>query len=501
MNLPKKLTSWREALPVLLRCLAIALAATLVGALAVGASWLMHRPVGYSGDAHTSSLISPDFASGFDVAWEVTAADLGVGGSLRAYEEIDGLLVALFGEKGQPSTLVGLDLSGEKPSVLWRREVSAVDSPMFAWEDSVVVAGQTIRVSDGEVTATWDTPLPTDATSRFVQSDDEAFINVGGDHVDPGHTGFSRVTWPVVVVCYPRDMAQVVQNFDYLCLGWNKDGTEAWRYEVSLSSEDLQGPGIPLSATPVDGYVPVSPNFGYEDRPVSAFLHLADGVLVESATYNADTLVPVADGWLLEGGTNDPRQRLLVTLAPDGTEVSRTLLANPLIHVSDVGSATCWDEEGRVARPTSEQAASTLTSGEFPWASVCVQRNQNFKEGFSMLNGHRLMTTNGAGGAENGTYPESLIAATDGSLILSLPPKDKDSPDKNPPMNLYTAPSGIQLASLEDVGLHDAVPFYDDLLIASPAHTDSWSARLRSFLGFYPHPDTVLMGITPKRAG
>ena len=500
MNLPKKLTSLREALPTILRCLAIALAATLVGALAVGASWLMHRPVGYSGDAHTSSLISPDFASGFDVAWEVTAADLGVGGSLRAYEEIDGLLVALFGEKGQPSTLVGLDLSGEKPSVLWRREVSAVDSPMFAWEDSVVVAGQTIRVADGEVTATWDTPLPTDATSRFVQSDDEAFINVGGDHVDPGHTGFSRVTWPVVVVCYPRDKPYGVQDFDYLCLGWNKDGTEAWRYEVSLSSEDLQGPGLPLPVTAVDGYVPVSRSFNYEDRPVSAFLHLADGVLVESATYNARGLHPVADGWLLEGGTNDPRQRLLVTLAPDGTEVSRTRLADPLIHVSDVGSATCWDEEGRVARPTSEQAASTLTSGEFPWASVCVQRNQNFKEGFSMLNGHRLMTTNGAGGAENGTYPESLIAATDGSLILSQPPEDKDSTDKNPPMNLYTAPSGIQLASLEDVGLHDAVPFYDDLLIASPTRSDSWLTRLRSFLGFYPHSDTVLMGITPKRA-
>ena len=501
MNLPKKLTSWREALPVLLHCLTITLAVALVGALAVGASWLMHRPVGYSGNARVSSTLSPDFASGFDVAWEVTASDLGVSGSLLTYVKVDGFIVALFGEKGQPSTLVGLDLSGEKPSVLWRREVSAVDSPMFAWEDSVVVAGQTIRVADGEVTATWDTPLPTDATSRFVQSDDEAFINVGGDHVDPGHTGFSRVTWPVVVVCYPRDMAQVVQNFDYLCLGWNKDGTEAWRYEVSLSSEDLQGPGIPLSATPVDGYVPVSPNFGYEDRPVSAFLHLADGVLVESATYNADTLVPVADGWLLEGGTNDPRQRLLVTLAPDGTEVSRTLLANPLIHVSDVGSATCWDEEGRVARPTSEQAASTLTSGEFPWASVCVQRDEHFKESFSLMNGRRLMATNGAGGAESGTYPESLIPATDGSLILSQPPKDKDSTDKNPPMNLYTAPSGIQLASLEDVGAHHATLFYDDLLIAYPARSDSWSARLCSYLGTYPHPDTVLMGITPKRAG
>ena len=460
MNLPKKLTSLREALPTILRCLAIALAATLVGALAVGASWLMHRPVGYSGDAHTSSLISPDFASGFDVAWEVTASDLGVSGSLLTYVKVDGFIVALFGEKGQPSTLVGLDLSGEKPSVLWRREVSAVDSPMFAWEDSIVVAGQTIRVSDGEVTATWEMPLPADATTRFELHDTAALINVGGAQVNPGYTRFLRVTWPVIVVCYPRDKPYGVQDFDYLCLGWNKDGTEAWRYEVSLSSEDLQGPGLPLPVTAVDGYVPVSRNFNYEDRQVGAFLHLADGVLVESATYNARGLQPVADGWLLEGGTNDPRQRLLVTLAPDGTDVSRTLLANPLIHVSDVGSATCWDEEGRVARPTSEQATATLTSGEFPWASVCVQRNQNSTKGFSMLNGHRLMATNGAGGAENGTYPESLIAATDGSLILSQPPEDKDSTDKNPPMNLYTAPSGIQLASLEEVCLHAALPSY-----------------------------------------
>ena len=500
MNLPKKLTSWREALPTVLRRLAIALAVALVGALAVGASWLMHRPVGYSGNARVSSTLSPDFASGFDVAWEVTASDLGVSGPLLTYVKVDGFIVAVFGEKDQPSTLVGLDLSGEKPSVLWRREVPTLEGPMLAWEDSVVVAGQTIRVADGEVTATWDTPLPADATTRFVPQDTAAFINVGGDPVDPGYTGFSRVTWPAVVVCYARDMARAVQNFTYLCLGWNKDGTEAWRYEMTLSSEDLQGPGIPLPVTAVDGYVPVSRNFEYEHRKVGGFLHLADGVLVESATYDADALVPVADGWLLEGGTNDPRQRLLVTLAPDGTEVSRTLLADPLIHVSDVGSATCWDEEGRVALPTSEQATSTLTSGEFPWASVCVQRDEHFKEGFSMLNGHRLMATNGAGGAESGTYPESLIPATDGSLMLSQPPKDKDSTDKNPPMNLYATPSGIQLASLEDVGAHHATLFYDDLLIAYPARSDSWLTRLRSFLGFYPHPDTVLMGITPRRA-
>lgn len=502
MNLPKKLTSLREALPTVLRRLAIALAAPLVGALAVGSSWLMHRPVGYSGDAHTSSLISPDFASGFDVAWELTGEDLGVGGSLYAYEEVDGRLVALFGEKGQPSTLVGLDLSGENPSVLWRREVPDVDSPMFAWEDSVVVAGQTIRVADGEVTATWATPIPTHISSYFDDFNKKAFINVGGDEVNPADGGFSRVTSPVIVVCYPRDMARAVQDFDYLCLGWNKDGTEAWRYKVNvyLSPYDLQGPGIPLPVTAVDGYVPVSPNFGYEDRPVGAFLHLADGVLVESTTYNADALVPVADGWLLEGATDDPQQRALVTLAPDGTEVSRTRLVDPLMKLSDLDFVKCWDEDGNVVRPTSEQAASTLTSGEFPWASVCVQRDQHSEKGFSMLNGRRLMATNGVSGSENGTYPESLIPATDGSLILSQPPEDKDSTDKNPPMNLYAAPSGIQLASLEDVGAHHAQPFYDDLLITSPT-IDSPGAILRSYLGMYPHPDTVLMGITPKRAG
>ena len=270
---------------------------------------------------------------------------------------------------------------------------------------------------------------------------------------------------------------------------------------MNFSPYDLQGPGIPVSATPVDGYVPVSRNFNDWDRKVGAFLHLADGVLVESATYDPDALVPVADGWLLGGAMpDDPQQRALVTLAPDGTEVSRTRLADPLMKLSDLNYVKCWDEDGRVARPTSEQAASTLTSGEFPWASVCVQRDQDSKEGFSLMNGHRLMATNGAGGAENGTYPESLIPATDGSLILSLPPEDKDSTDKNPPMNLYAAPSGIQLASLEDVGVRYAQPFYEDLLITSPT-IDSPGAILRSFLGFYPHPDTVLMGITPKRAG
>ena len=494
-------TSQRKPLPSFVRRLAIALAATLVGALAVSASWLMHRPVGYSGNAHTSSLISPDFASGFDVAWEVTASDLGVSGSLWNYVKVDGFIVAVFGEKDQPSTFIGLDLSGEKPSVLWRREMPTVDGPMFVWEDSIVVAGQTIRVSDGEVTATWEMPLPADATTRFELHDTAALINVGGAQVNPGNTRFLRVTWPVIVVCYPRDKPYGVQDFDYLCLGWNKDGTEAWRYKVNFSPYNLQGPGIPLSATPVDGYVPVSRNFNDWDRKVGAFLHLADGVLVESATYDPDALVPVADGWLLGGAMpDDPQQRALVTLAPDGTEVSRTRLADPLMKLSDLDFVKCWDEDGNVVRPTSEQAATTLTSGEATWAHLCTNHDRDTGfSGVTNINGRRLKVTNEAGDSQYGSYPDSMIPATDGSLMLSQPPEDKDSTDKNPPMNLYATPSGIQLASLEDVGVRYAQPFYDDLLITSPT-IDSPGAILRSYLGMYPHSDTVLMGITPRRA-
>lgn len=501
MTLADTPTSQRKPLPSFVRRLAIALAATLVGALAVSASWLMHRPVGYSGNAHTSSLISPDFASGFDVAWEVTASDLGVSGSLWNYVKVDGFIVAVFGEKDQPSTFIGLDLSGEKPSVLWRREMPTVDGPMFVWEDSIVVAGQTIRVSDGEVTATWEMPLPADATTRFELHDTAALINVGGAQVNPGYTRFLRVTWPVIVVCYPRDKPYGVQDFDYLCLGWNKDGTEAWRYKVNFSPYNLQGPGIPLSATPVDGYVPVSRNYNYGDRKVGAFLHLADGVLVESATYNPDALVPVADGWLLGGAMPDnPQQRALVTLAPDGTEVSRTRLADPLMKLSDLDFVKCWDEDGNVVRPTSEQAATTLTSGEATWAHLCTNHDRDTGfSGVTNINGRRLKVTNEAGDSQYGSYPDSMIPATDGSLMLSQPPEDKDSTDKNPPMNLYATPSGIQLASLEDVGVRYAQPFYDDLLITSPT-IDSPGAILRSYLGMYPHPDTILMGITPKRA-
>lgn len=501
MTLADTPTSQRKSLPSFVRRLAITLVVALVATAAICVCRLTHRPVGYSGNARISSFISPDFASGFDVAWEMTASELGVSGQLYSHAKVDDTLVAIFKDKDQPPTLVAIDLRGTQPSVLWHRELAESSAPILTWDDSIIVDGQTIRVSDGEVTATWEMPLPADATSRFELHDTAALINVGGAQVNPGYTRFLRVTWPVIVVCYPRDKPYGVQDFDYLCLGWNKDGTEAWRYKVNFSPYNLQGPGIPLSATPVDGYVPVSRNYNYGDRKVGAFLHLADGVLVESATYNPDALVPVADGWLLGGAMPDnPQQRALVTLAPDGTEVSRTRLADPLMKLSDLDFVKCWDEDGNVVRPTSEQAATTLTSGEATWAHLCTNHDRDTGfSGVTNINGRRLKVTNEAGDSQYGSYPDSMIPATDGSLMLSQPPEDKDSTDKNPPMNLYATPSGIQLASLEDVGVRYAQPFYDDLLITSPT-IDSPGAILRSYLGMYPHPDTILMGITPKRA-
>ncbi len=54
----------------------------------------------------------------------------------------------------------------------------------------------------------------------------KAFINVGGDEVNPVN-GDLRVDAGHSYLP-PRDKPDAVQNpRDYPCLGWNKDGTEA----------------------------------------------------------------------------------------------------------------------------------------------------------------------------------------------------------------------------------------------------------------------------------
>ena len=112
------------------------------------------------------------------------------------------------------------------------------------------------------------------------------------------------------------------------------------------------------------------------------------------------------------------------------------------------------------------------------------------------------MTTNKDGSPETDSYPDDSILASDGSLILSPSSTwSADEPRRRATyasQSLYSAPEGVLLSNLTEVGAYGATPLYDDLLIAKPQHPNSSWHR---YLGTYPHSDTVLMGITPKRAG
>lgn len=499
MNLPKKLTSWRKALPILLRCLAIALAVALVSALAVGASWLMHRPVGYSGNARVSSTLSPDFASGFDVAWEMTASELGVSGQLYSHAKVDNTLVAIFKDKDQPPTLVAIDLRGTQPSVLWRRELAESSAPILTWDDSIVVDGQTIRVSDGQVTATWEFPIP-DSVVSGISDKGLPLLDVGQDLDRSEKMSFVAVQWPVAVMCHAGDMTKMFQDYDYMCLGYNKDGTEAWRYAADVRGFEPEKPGVPMNVPMVNGYVPAKQNTLVPGTDVNRFLNLLDGSVTEPVSADFTTLTPVTDGWAFSGTmADDSEAPALVTITANGTEVSRIPLTDNAIRMKGPDTVRCWDEIGQTITPTSEQLATTLISGEVTWAHLCTHTGDNaLPSRITAINGRSLHVTNKAGGVDRVSFPKTAAISTDGSLILSTPPTHDDREEPAPPETLYAVPSGIPLTSLDEIGVSDASVFYDDLLIATPVPERSIFLR---YLGTYPHPDTVLMGITPKRAG
>ena len=497
MTLADTPTSQRKSLPSFVRRLAITLVVALVATAAICVCRLTHRPVGYSGNARISSFLSPDFASGFDVAWEMTASELGVSGQLYSHAKVDDTLVAIFKDKDQPPTLVAIDLRGTQPSVLWHRELTESSAPILTWDDSIVVDGQTIRVSDGQVTATWEFPIPDSVTSG------SPLLYVGQDLDRSEKMSFVAVQWPVAVVCYPRDRPKMFQDYDYMCLGHNKDGTEAWRYAADVR-DDSEKPGIPMNVPMANGYVPAKQNTLVPGTDVNRFLNLLDGSVTEPVSADFTTLTPVTDGWAFSGTmADDSEAPALVTITANGTEISRIPLTDNAIRLRGADTIQCWDETGQTVTPTSEQLATTLISGEVTWAHLCTHADGDAypPRRITAINGRRLYVTNEAGGADRVSYPKTAAISTDGSLILSIPPTHDYRKEPAPPETLYAVPSGIPLTSLDEIGATDASVFYDDLLIASPTRSDSWSARLRSFLGFYPHQNTVLMGITPKRAG
>ena len=479
--------------------LAIALVMALVTAAAICVCHLTHRPVGYSGNARISSFISPDFASGFDVAWEMTASELGVSGQLYSHAKVDDTLVAIFRDKDQPPTLVAIDLRGTQPSVLWHRELAESSAPILTWDDSIVVDGQTIRVSDGQVTATWDFPIPDSVTSG-ISDKGLPLLDVGQDLDRSEKMSFVAVQWPVAVMCRAGDMPKTFQDYDYMCLGYNKDGTEAWRYAADVRGFEPEKPGVPMNVPMVNGYVPAKQNSLVPGTDVNCFLNLLDGSVTEPVSADFTTLTPVTDGWAFSGTmADDPEAPALVTITANGTEISRIPLTDNAIRLRGADTIQCWDEIGQTVTPTSEQLATTLISGEVTWAHLCTHTGDNaLPSRITAINGRRLHVTNEAGGADRVSYPKTAAISTDGSLILSTPPTHDDRKEPAPPETLYAVPSGIPLASLDEVGATYASVFYDDLLIATPVPERSIFLR---YLGTYPHPDTVLMGITPKRAG
>ena len=499
MTLADTPASQRKSLPSFVRRLAIALVVALVAAAAICVCHLTHRPVGYSGNARISSFISPDFASGFDVAWEMTASELGVSGQLYSHAKVDDTLVAIFKDKDQRPTLVAIDLRGTQPSVLWRRKLAESSAPILTWDDSIIADGQTIRVSDGQVTATWEFPIP-DSVVSGISDKGLPLLDVGQDLDRSEKMHFVAVQWPVAVMCHAGDMTKMFQDYDYMCLGYNKDGTEAWRYAADVRGFEPEKPGVPMNVPMVNGYVPAKQNTLVPGTDVNRFLNLLDGSVTEPVSADFTTLTPVTDGWAFSGTmADDPEAPALVTITAHGTEISRIPLTANAIRLRGADTVRCWDEIGQTVTPTSEQLATTLISGEVTWAHLCTHTGDNaLPSRITAINGMSLHVTNKAGGVDRVSFPKTAAISTDGSLILSTPPTHDDREEPAPPETLYAVPSGIPLASLDEIGATYASVFYDDLLIATPVPERSIFLR---YLGTYPHPDTVLMGITPKRAG
>ena len=491
------------------------LVAAIAVVLGIGLSWLIHLPTGYSGHAHPSQAISTDFSSGFSVAWEMTSKDLGVDGPVVATTRVDGVLVAVTGKKDGSSkgattfsgTLIGIDPSGSTPTVLWRHEFNSESGTLFTWDDSIIAGGETIRASDGTVTATWDTPLPT---------------TVGYDH-DRGSPRvlFPRPSWgdggsfvpitsSVVVTCTPiNDSRSGDRNEGPSCTGWHKDGTQAWNYAVTRNAD---GQTVkPTGVATVDDHLIVG-HYDNDRLYVDSFLSLIDGSVTDlgvafsgrlyvDSIYATSNTYATSDGWLVNG-MNDaqPEDGDVTVLNPDGSlREMMTLTTNSLWWRTFI-TTTCVDADGQAVQPTTEQALAALRTGH-GWTPMCSNVvTSGSGSSIYALNGRWFLAADEDGTPTYTEYEQGAFLSADGSLILgiqSIKSDEKNSTKEEAPA-LYYSRSGVTIASLSQVGARSAQPFYDDLLIATPVPQRNFFLR---YLGGYPHPDTVLMGITPKRAG
>ena len=484
------------------------LVAAIAVVLGIGLSWLIHLPTGYSGHAHPSQAISTDFSSGFSVAWEMTSKDLGVDGPVVATTRVDGVLVAVTGKKDGSSkgattfsgTLIGIDPSGSTPTVLWRHEFNSESDTLFTWDDSIIAGGETIRASDGTVTATWDSPLPT----TLGYDHDRNSPRVVFPRPSWGDGGsFVPITSSVVVTCTPiDDSGSGDRDEGPSCTGWHKDGTQAWNYAVTRNADRLTVQ--PTGVATADDHLIVGHYEKAYDLRVDSFLSLVDGSVTDlgvafSGSLGIDNVYATSDGWIINGMSySQLEDDDIAVLNPDGSLRETMALTTNSLSWRTLITTTCTDTDGQAVQPTTEQALAALRTGH-GWTPMCsnVVRSGSGSSIYA-LNGRWFLAADEDGTPTYTEYEQGSFFSTDGSLILSVPKKSvvKDS-DKDDIPTLHFTSSGKQVASLSQVGAKSAQPFYDDLLIATPVPKRNIFLR---YLGGYPHPDTVLMGITPKRA-
>ena len=491
------------------------LVATLASILALGLSWLVHLPTGYSGHAHPSQALSSDFSSGFSVAWEMTSKDLGVTAPVVASTRVGEVLVVLATAEGRSSneeqafsgTLIGIDPSGSTPTVLWRHEFTSEIRTLFTWDDSIIAGGETIRASDGTVTATWDTPLPT--TLGYDHDRNSPRVVFPRPSWGDG-ASFVPITSSVVVTCTPIDDAQEGdRNEEASCTGWHKDGTQAWNYAVTRNADRQRVQ--PTSVTTANSHLIVG-HYDNDRLYVDSFLSLIDGSVTDlgvafsgrlyvDSIYATSNTYATSDGWLVNG-MNDaqPEDGDVTVLNPDGSlREMMTLTTNSLSWRTFI-TTTCVDADGQAVQPTTEQALAALRTGH-GWTPMCSNVvTSGSGSSIYALNGRWFLAPDEDGTPTYTEYEQGSFFSTDGSLILGIQSieSDKKSSTKEDGPPLYYSQSGVKIASLSQVGARTAQPFYDDLLIATPVPKRNVFLR---YLGGYPHPDTVLMGITPKRAG
>lgn len=491
------------------------LVATLASILALGLSWLVHLPTGYSGHAHPSQALSSDFSSGLSVAWEMTSKDLGVTAPVVASTRVGEVLVVLAAEEGKssnakeaiPATLIGIDPSGSTPTVLWRHELKSRSRTLFTWDDSIIAGGETIRASDGVVTATWDSPLPTTVgDGRYLDS--PRVLSPSRPSWGDG-ASFVPITWPVVITCTPIDDSQEGdRNEEPSCTGWHKDGTQAWNYALTRNAD---GQTVhPTVITTANSHLIVGHYDNNNILSLDSFLSLIDGSITDLGVafsgrlsidnvYATSEIYATSDGWLVNGmDYAQLEDGDIAVLNPDGSlREMMTLTTNSLWWRTFI-TTTCVDADGYTVRPTTEQALTALRTGR-GWTPMCygVESSRPDSRMYA-LNGRRFLAPDEDGTPTDTNYEQGSFFSTDGSLILSVPVNSvrKDF-DKDDIPTLHFTRSGKQVASLSQVGARSAQPFYDDLLIATPVPKRNIFLR---YLGGYPHPDTVLMGITPKRA-